>query len=281
MSASLIQHSFQFHGLSYSQFFDVFPLRPLGLLSKQKTPAKTLTYWHRPHTSTTRLPVLFIHGIGIGLYPYVKFLSQINEPHKERDGIGDIGIIAIEIMPISFRITSAALEKEQMCLEIHQILRHHGWHKCILISHSYGYVFSESIFLHLGFMMSFEIRVENTTPEISLIGNADLQSQSSSVISSHLLHYSETSKSTLLGNVRFGPIVLIDPVSILLHLPDVAYNFTVRRPIRANEHQLYCRLKSVVCQHFQLTMMRLRQHGHGGCSYFRQVREHLMTGYMR
>lgn len=32
---------------------------------------------------------------------------------------------------------------------------------------------------------------------------------------------------------------MIDPVSILLHLPDVAFNFTRRVPKRANEHQLY------------------------------------------
>lgn len=37
----------------------------------------------------------------------------------------------------------------------------------------------------------------------------------------------------------FDSVVLIDPVSILLHLPDVAYNFTFRTPCQANEHQLY------------------------------------------
>lgn len=36
-----------------------------------------------------------------------------------------------------------------------------------------------------------------------------------------------------------GPVVLVDPVSILLHLPDVAYNFTRRKPKRANEYQLW------------------------------------------
>ena len=139
--------------------------------------------------------MLFIHGIGIGLYPYVNFLSQINRLDAKPGGDGDIGIIAIEIMPVSFRITGAALKKHQMCNEILKILRHHGWHECILASHSYG-----------------------------------------SVISSHLLQSSETSD-------LFGPVLLIDPVSILLHLPDVAYNFMARKPIRANEHQLYCELK--------------------------------------
>lgn len=53
-----------------------------------------------------------------------------------------------------------------------------------------------------------------------------------SVISSHLMHDPNISKMV-------GPIFLIDPVSILLHLPDVAYNFTCRPPQRANERQLW------------------------------------------
>ena len=104
-------------------------------------------------------------------------------------------------MPVSFRITGAALERDQMCLEILRILRYHGWQECILASHSYG-----------------------------------------SVLSSHLLHHSQTSD-------LFGPILLIDPVSILLHLPDVAYNFTARKPKRANEHQLHCQLKAANYRH--------------------------------
>lgn len=38
---------------------------------------------------------------------------------------------------------------------------------------------------------------------------------------------------------KIGPMLLIDPVTLLLHLPDVAYNFTARKPRGANEHQLY------------------------------------------
>jgi pimeloyl-ACP methyl ester carboxylesterase len=52
------------------------------------------------------------------------------------------------------------------------------------------------------------------------------------VVSTHLLNTPSIAD-------RIGPVVLIDPVSILLHLPDVAYNFTRRQPVRANEHQLY------------------------------------------
>ena len=186
----LLLTGFHFHRLAFEQFFTIFPLRPFTLFSQERSPAKTLTYWHRPHTSKNRLPLLFIHGIGIGLYPYVNFLNQINESRKH-DKDGDIGIIAVEIMPVSFRITGAALEKDEMCNEILQIVQRHGWDKFILASHSYG-----------------------------------------SVVCSHLMHSPKTSKLV-------GPVVLIDPVSILLHLPDVAYNFTCRPPKRANERQLW------------------------------------------
>ena len=185
----LLAHSFHFHRLQTLRFFTVFPFRPLTGVSPHRTPAKTSTYWHRPHTSRTRLPVLFIHGIGIGLYPYVNFLAELNQGLKDTEE--EVGIIAIEIMSISSRITHPTLEKDEMCKEILSILKKHRWDQVVLISHSYG-----------------------------------------SVISTHLLRTRETAS-------RIGPVILIDPISFLLHVPDVAYNFTCRQPVRANEYQLW------------------------------------------
>jgi hypothetical protein len=108
-------HSFNFHRTSLLKFPTIFPFRPLSLLSPYRSPAKTLTYWHRPHTSKTRLPILFIHGIGIGLYPYVNFLAELNVDSKTDRSDGELGIIAVEIMPVSLRITGEALRKEKMC----------------------------------------------------------------------------------------------------------------------------------------------------------------------
>lgn len=53
-----------------------------------------------------------------------------------------------------------------------------------------------------------------------------------SIIAAHLL---KSNRSAPL----IGPTVFIDPVSFLLHLPDVAYNFIARQPARANEYQLW------------------------------------------
>ncbi|PVH88146.1 hypothetical protein DL98DRAFT_479348 [Cadophora sp. DSE1049] len=191
----LLYHGFHFHRTNLARFFTLFPFRPQTLFTKYRSPAKHTTYWHRSHTSKTKLPVVFIHGIGIGLYPYTNFLSELNSTTglESADSDEQVGIIAIEIMPVSFRITHSALGRAEMCAEIEQILQQHllPGQKCVLVTHSYG-----------------------------------------SVITTHLLKKPSTA-------VLIGPVVLIDPVSVLLHLPDVAYNFTRRQPKRANEHQLY------------------------------------------
>ncbi|KAI9845863.1 MAG: hypothetical protein M1838_001518 [Thelocarpon superellum] len=188
---SMLTIGFHFHRTSLGRFFALFPFRPLTLLSTYRSPVQNLTYWHRPHTSNVRLPVLFIHGIGIGLYPYANFLRLLNEAKMLEGDDVEVGIIALELMSVSSRITHPALEKDVMVREIQLIAEHHGWNKFILVSHSYG-----------------------------------------SIISTHLL------KSSLTGPL-IGPVVLIDPVSLLLHLPDVAYNFTARQPSSAKEHLLW------------------------------------------
>ena len=150
-----------------------------------KSPSPNLSYWYRPHTAHNQLPIVFIHGISIGLYSYSSFLADLKKNNA------DVGIIALEIMPISFRITNPVLEKAEMCRQISLILEAHGWDKFVLVSHSYG-----------------------------------------SVITTHML------QTPSLAN-KIGPVLFIDPVAFLLHLPDVAYNFTARSPRGANEHQLY------------------------------------------
>lgn len=184
---AMLSHGFHFHRAPLRRFFTLFPFRPLTLFSAHRSPVKHLTYWHRQHRSKTRLPVLFIHGIGIGLYPYANFLGEL----AKELATDEVGVIALEIMPVSFRLTHSVLDKDAMTQEILKIIRHHGWTKFVLVSHSYG-----------------------------------------STIATHLI------KSPL-ATSYVGPVVFIDPISFLLHLPDVTYNFTARQPERANEYQLW------------------------------------------
>lgn len=72
------------------------------------------------------------------------FLSEINSGASYSED-ESVGIIAVEIMPISFRITSPALRKDQMCAEIDRILHVHGWDRFVLVSHSYALISPSAI----------------------------------------------------------------------------------------------------------------------------------------
>lgn len=77
---------------------------------------------------------MFIHGIGIGLYPYADFLFQImsqDDDEKEK-----VGMIILEILPISSRICPPALTTREMNDHIRQIVDNHGWTDFVLIGHS-------------------------------------------------------------------------------------------------------------------------------------------------
>lgn len=79
---------------------------------------------------------MFIHGIGIGLYPYINFLADLKARDGELDD-GQVGIIAVELMSVSSRITHESLSKEAMCEEVDCIVKAHRWEKFVLVSHSY------------------------------------------------------------------------------------------------------------------------------------------------
>ncbi len=169
----------------------VFPPRPRALAAHPQSPAKSISYWIRPHTSKTRLPILYVHGIGIGLIPHVRFLRELDEVlNNNEKNDGEVGILAIEILQISTRITTPILRREEFLQQITQVLDFNGYRKFVLASHSYG-----------------------------------------SVPATHILQHQPLAK-------RVVGTLFIDPVTVLLHMPDVAYNFTVRRPKTAAEWQL-------------------------------------------
>ncbi|KAL8365361.1 hypothetical protein RB595_004252 [Gaeumannomyces hyphopodioides] len=205
---------FKYYAPPMAGALDVLPPRPQLWLPKAlvpcgPSPSASMAYWHRPHTSRTRKPVLFVHGIGIGLLPYMKFMFEVAARDAYASDDGQVGIIALEILPISMRFAGAPLDKETFLKSVSDILGHHDWvtqdvadagnggggggddDGFVLVSHSYG-----------------------------------------SVLTTHIL------RDTALG-AQVSAAVLIDPVSLLLHMPEVAFNFTRRLPRRANEWQLW------------------------------------------
>jgi hypothetical protein len=77
-----------------------------------------------------------IDGIGVGLYPYIDFLAEINANDGEDLSDGQIGIIALEIMPVSSRITRETMSRDRIGEEVHCILKAHKWEMFVLVSHS-------------------------------------------------------------------------------------------------------------------------------------------------
>lgn len=183
----LSRRGFQYYAQPKPHSHNAIPLRLQSLFAEKRS-AGQLSYWYRPHTAKDKLPLVFLHGIGIGLWPYVWHLSNLNEAVAQDD---QIGIIALEYLPVSARLANAPLSQAQFLSQIALLLDVHGWDKFAVSGHSYG-----------------------------------------TALATHML------KSPRLGP-RIQSLVLVDPVCILLHLPDVAYNFTRRKPRRANEYLLW------------------------------------------
>lgn len=185
------QHGFQYYRTPFSGPW-VFPPRVATPFAAGVSPAKDLGYWYKQHTSQTRLPVVFLHGVGIGLQAYVEFLSELDTALNGSSSADDkVGIMAIEFMAISSRLTHAVPRRAEFLKQMHQIFDKYSFEQVVLVNHSYG-----------------------------------------SIASSHILTDDSLS-------ARISSVLMIDPVTILLHLPDVAYNFTIRKPKHANEWQLW------------------------------------------
>ncbi|KZT09341.1 uncharacterized protein LAESUDRAFT_742136 [Laetiporus sulphureus 93-53] len=122
------------HGFTHlrvKQWWRCFPLRPYTAFARRSAHPK-LGYWYRPHRSATKLPILFLHGVGMGLTPYLPLLCEIVAANP------DVGIIAIEDMPISMRITSPHLNREEMLQALTRILDYHDIPSVVVVGHSYG-----------------------------------------------------------------------------------------------------------------------------------------------
>ncbi|KAI0028473.1 hypothetical protein K488DRAFT_89695 [Vararia minispora EC-137] len=112
-----------------------FPPRPVLALLALFSPSATtpdIPYWYRPHRAKDKLPILFLHGIGIGLWPYLPFLRELVAQDP------DIGILALELLPISARITSPPPPRPALLTALTNTLDAHRLPRAVLAAHSYG-----------------------------------------------------------------------------------------------------------------------------------------------
>ncbi|KAE9582193.1 hypothetical protein CGMCC3_g1922 [Colletotrichum fructicola] len=173
---------FKFYRQPRKTFFSVFPLRPMTLLAPNESNSSQLSYFCRPHSSKEHRPILFIHGVGVGLLPYLYWLWTIPK---------DVGVLCIEILPVSSRICPPLPPTDELVAGMDAIIQQQNYNDFVFVGNSFGTLFAAP-----------------------LLKKPDLAR-------------------------RINSIVLIDPVSILLHLPAVAYNFTRRTPKWGNEWEIW------------------------------------------
>jgi pimeloyl-ACP methyl ester carboxylesterase len=212
-SIQLYSHGFTHYNTR--KWFHTFPPRPLlALFSRPSTDTVTnIPYWYRPHRSRTKLPILFFHGIGIGLLPYVPFFRELAAQDP------DVGILAVEILPISMHITETPLVRDAMCDAITRILNAHGLRRIVLAGHSYGTAIS-----------AFLLRRQWGSVDRPLPASPSQGTNHGT----NGAHDGDGDSDNLIAAT-----LLMDPIPFLLHYPAVAYNFVYREPRRANEWQLW------------------------------------------
>ncbi|KAK2615298.1 hypothetical protein N8I77_002063 [Diaporthe amygdali] len=180
----LFAKGFSFYRQPQNTFFSVFPFRPMTLISRNESAAPAMSYFYRPHKSKTNRPIFFIHGIGIGMTPYLLWVNSVPR---------DVGIIAIELLPVSNKICPPMPSSADLVDSISRILAQHGleYDSFVFVGNSYGTLL--------------------LSPMLKRPGLA----------------------------AKISSVVLVDPVSLLLHLPDVAWNFTRRRPRTGPEWEIF------------------------------------------
>ncbi|PVH93901.1 hypothetical protein DM02DRAFT_676540 [Periconia macrospinosa] len=181
-SITLIFMGFTFYRQPRSKFLRTFPFRPLTLFAPKESASPNMSYFYRPHTSTKHRPIVFVHGVGIGLAVYIPLFFILPK---------EIGVLAIEALPVAARITDASQISTDLMREAGDIITQQNLTDFVFIGHSYGTLFAK-LFLD--------------SPHLSS---------------------------------RMSRIILLDPVAVLLHLPDVAYNFTRKVPVHANELEIW------------------------------------------
>ncbi|KAG8681426.1 hypothetical protein FRC11_001126, partial [Ceratobasidium sp. 423] len=129
MISAAILHHFGF--THFTAQVPIFPPRPHTLFSSP-SPSPLLSYWYKPGSSKPSTPLLFFHGIGIGLLPYIPLIVSYSLTHPTAP------IIVPEFMSISTRITRPPLSPHEFQSALGAIFQRHQVTEYNLAAHSYG-----------------------------------------------------------------------------------------------------------------------------------------------
>ncbi|KAJ7063645.1 hypothetical protein C8F01DRAFT_1056118 [Mycena amicta] len=202
-TTSIFLSALGFKHYAPSGFLHTFPPRSFTSLISRRGANPYFPYWYRPPRGDTQSkpPLLFLHGIGIGLHPYVPLFRELLRADSTQS------ILLIEFLPISMRMTDPMPSCQATLAAINTVLEDLSINQVVLAAHSYG-----------TFISAYIIRASSpsTLPQDEL-------------------------EPALVLNRKVAQMVLIDPIPLLLHLPSVAHNFLYRTPgdRRANEWQLW------------------------------------------
>lgn len=84
--------------------------------------------------------VVFLHGIGLGLAPYVPFLARL----AERAGRGR-RVVAVQFKHVSMRLTSVIPSPQEIAADVIEYLQAQGITKVSIVAHSYGTLVASSL----------------------------------------------------------------------------------------------------------------------------------------
>ena len=156
-----------------------FPFLRLRGFSRRRV--NGINYWIKTRSSSTKAPILLLHGICSGWFFYSSLISMLT---------CDRTVVMIETD--SIKIKSLVLDMpspEEFVTNVKSVMQIHNIKQFSVIGHSFGSI-----------MAAWLVKL---SPQII----------------SHL--------------------TLLDPVSLLLALPDVAYNFIYRSPTTIMEHAIF------------------------------------------
>ncbi|MCJ1422508.1 hypothetical protein MMC29_000388 [Sticta canariensis] len=88
-------------------------------------------------------PIFFMHGVGLGLTPYLQFMANLIVNFRTRD------IVMLECRHVSLNLCSHAISPDVVVEAIAEVLRRNRWKTAAFIGHSYGtFVLSRMVQLH-------------------------------------------------------------------------------------------------------------------------------------